>query len=60
MQSIEETQNIGCFDDVIVDMLSNKKLNPRITELFIRGNKINILLTLSFYYSILFCCATKY
>ena len=30
MQSIEETQNIGCFDDVIVDMLSNKKLNPRI------------------------------
>ena len=60
MQSIEETQNIGCFDDVIVDMLSNKKLNPRITELFIRGNKINILLTLCFYYSILFCCATKY
>ena len=25
------------FDDVIADMLSNKKLNPIVTELFIRG-----------------------
>ena len=25
------------FDDVITDMLSNKKLNPIVTELFIRG-----------------------
>ena len=24
-------------DDMIVDMLSNKKLNPIVTELFIRG-----------------------
>ena len=28
------------FDDMITDMLSNKKLNPIITELFIRG-KLN-------------------
>ena len=27
------------FDDMIVDMLSNKKLNPIATELFIRGKK---------------------
>ena len=27
------------FDDVIVNMLSNKKLNPIVTELFIRGRK---------------------
>ena len=27
------------FDDMIVDMLSNKKLNPIATELFIRGEK---------------------
>ena len=26
------------FDDMIADMLSNKKLNPIVTELFIRGN----------------------
>ena len=32
------------FDDVIVDMLSNKKINPIVTELFIRGRKQNISL----------------
>ena len=32
------------FDDVISDMLSNKKLNQVITELFIRGRKLNISL----------------
>ena len=30
------------FDDMIVDILSNKKLNPIVTELFIRGIKLNI------------------
>ena len=28
------------FDDMIVDMLSNKKLNPIVTELFVRGRKL--------------------
>ena len=32
------------FDDMIADMLSNKKLNPIVTELFIRGGKISISL----------------
>ena len=32
------------FDDTIADMLSNKKLNPVLTELFIRGRKLNISL----------------
>ena len=32
------------FDDMIADMLSNKKRNPIVTELFIRGRKRNILL----------------
>ena len=32
------------FYDMIVDMLSNKKLNPVITELYIRGRKLNIFL----------------
>ena len=31
-------------DDVIPDMLSNEKLNPIVTELFIRGRKLNISL----------------
>ena len=30
------------FDDIIVDMINNKKLNPIVTELFIRGKKLNI------------------
>ena len=30
------------FDDVIADMPNNKKLNPIVTELFIRGGKLNI------------------
>ena len=32
------------FDDVIAVYLSNKKLNPILTELFIRGIKLNISL----------------
>ena len=32
------------FDNMIADMLSNKKLNPIVTELFIRGRKLNISL----------------
>ena len=30
------------FDDMIADMLSNKKHNPIVTELFIRERKLNI------------------
>ena len=32
------------FDDMIADMLNNKKLNPIVTELFIRGRTLNISL----------------
>ena len=30
------------FDDMIDDTSTNKKLNPIVTELFIRGRKLNI------------------
>ena len=30
------------FDDMIADTINNKKLNPIVTELFIRGRKLNI------------------
>ena len=36
------------FDDRIADMRSNKKLNPRVTNLFIRERKQ------------FFCCSKKY
>ena len=32
------------FDDILPDILSNKKLNPIVTKLFIRGRKLNISL----------------
>ena len=34
------------FDSMIADMLSNIKLSPIVTELFIKGRKINISLVL--------------
>ena len=40
------------FDDIIADMLSNKKLNPIVTELFSRGRKLNaspVFITESYY-----------
>ena len=30
------------FDDVLADMINNKKVNPIVTELFIRDRKLNI------------------
>ena len=39
---------------MISDMLRNKKVNPIVTELFIRGRKLNIS---PFYYTILFFCS---
>ena len=32
------------FDDMIADMINNKNLNSIVTELFIRGRKLNISL----------------
>ena len=32
------------FDDMIADIIENKKLNSIVTELFIRGRKLNISL----------------
>ena len=40
------------FDDMIGGMINNKKLNPVVTELFIRGRKLNI--SNFFYYRIIF------
>ena len=44
MQAKQKTLIV--FDDVIADMLSNKNLNPKVIELFIRGRKLNISLVL--------------
>ena len=40
----KERKILIVFDDMIADMLNNKKLNPIVTELFIRVRKVNISL----------------
>ena len=40
----KECKILILLDDAIGDMFSNKKLNSIVTELFIRGSKLNISL----------------
>ena len=40
----KENKILIVFDDMIADMIHNKKLNSIVTELFISGRKINIFL----------------
>ena len=48
---------LNVFDDMIVDMLSSKKLNPIVTELSIRRRKKYFS---CFYQIILFSCSENY
>ena len=41
---IKKTKILIISDDMIADMINNKKLNSIVTELFIRGRKLNISL----------------
>ena len=40
----KKTKVLLMFHDMIVDMESNKKLSPIVTELFLEGKKLNISL----------------
>ena len=40
----KEHMILTVYDDMIADMLTNKKLNPIVTELIIRERKLNISL----------------
>ena len=42
------------FDDMIADMINNNKLNPVVTELFIRGRKLNnsLVFITQFYFKV--------
>ena len=40
----KENEVLIVFDDMITDMIHNKKLNSIVTELFIKGRKLNISL----------------
>ena len=43
-QRDKENKILIVFDDMIADMIQNKKLNSVVTELFIRGRKLTISL----------------
>ena len=47
----KERKILIVFDDMIADMINNKKLDSIVTELFIRGRKLNI--SLFFYHTII-------
>ena len=40
----KKNKTLIVFDDMVDDMIHNKKLNSIVTELFVRGRKINISL----------------
>ena len=40
----KENKTLIVFDDMIANMIHNKKLDSVVTELFIRGRKLNIFL----------------
>ena len=39
---IKNRKTLIVFDDMIADMINNKKINSIVSELFIRGRKLNI------------------
>ena len=49
--SNQKRKHQSFFDDMIADVLSNKKRNPIVTELFVRGKELNIsvFITKSFF-----------
>ena len=42
--SDEDCKTLIVFDDIIADMINNRKLDSTVTELFIRGRKLDISL----------------
>ena len=49
MIQIKNAKKLIGFDDIIADMLINKKSNPIVTELFIRGRKLNIIIQYQYF-----------
>ena len=53
----EKRKMLIIFYDLIANILKNKKPNPTVTELFIRGRKLSNSLV---YITNLFCCTKKH
>ena len=55
--SSRKIKTLIVFDDVIADIMTNKRFQSIIKQLFIRCRKLNI--SLVFYYSVLFFCSKR-
>ena len=55
MESTKQAENVILYviDDVIAYITSNKKLNQAVTELFIRGKKLNISIAFTTHFCIM-------
>ena len=54
----KECKILIIFDDIIADMLCNKKLNTIVTEVVkLRSSKLRTSLV---FHTVLFCCTKKY
>ena len=40
----KERKILIVFDDMIADMINNKNLNSKVTDLFLRGRKLNFFI----------------
>ena len=57
----KENKILIVFDDMIADMIHNKKLNSIVTELFIRGRKLeNLVFITQSYFQVPKDVITKY
>ena len=43
-ENVKKCKGLTVFDDMIVDIISNEKLNPIVTEIFIRERNLKISL----------------
>ena len=43
-ENVKKCKGLIFFDDMIVDIISNEKLNPIVTEIFIRERNLKISL----------------
>ena len=50
----KNTKILNIFDDMIAEIMTNKKFQSMIKELFIRCRKLNISLTFHLYFNLIF------
>ena len=55
---IKKRKNLSVFDDMIEDIMNNKKIQAIIKDLFIRAKNLNISIVFCFFHSLIFLFQT--